>query len=68
MHIGRLMSRSRKFLFFTILLIVGFAFTPYFGHAALAYLILYVFSPIYTWRISPEVASEENPENLSPSS
>jgi phosphatidylserine synthase len=68
MHIGRLMSRSRKFLILTILLIIGFAFTPYFGHAALAYLILYVFSPLYTWRISPEVASKENPENLSSSS
>jgi hypothetical protein len=49
-------------------LIIGFAFTPYFGHAALAYLILYVFSPLYTWRISPEIASKENPEKLSPSS
>ena len=68
MHIGRLMSRSRKFLFLTIVLIIGFAFTPYFGHAALAYLILYVFSPLYTWRISPEIASKENPEKLSPSS
>jgi CDP-diacylglycerol--serine O-phosphatidyltransferase len=68
MHIGRLMSRSRKFLILTILLIIGFAFTPYFGHAALIYLILYVFSPIYTWRISPEVASKENPETLSSSS
>ena len=68
MHIGRLMSRSRKFLIFTILLIIGFAFTPYFGHAALIYMILYVLSPFYTWRISPEVASNENLENLSSSS
>ena len=68
MHIGRLMSRSRKFLFLTVLLIIGFAFTPYFGHAALAYLILYVFSPLYTWRISPDVASKETPEKLSSSS
>jgi len=64
MHIGRLMSRSRKFLIFTILLIVGFAFTPYFGHAALIYLTLYVLSPLYTWRISPEIASKESPGNI----
>tara|TARA_B100000700_G_scaffold328565_1_gene446807 strand:- start:678 stop:2072 length:1395 start_codon:yes stop_codon:yes gene_type:complete len=64
MHIGRLMSRSRKFLFFTIFLIVVFAFTPYFGHVALTYLTLYVFSPIYTWRISPDIASKESSSNL----
>ena len=59
MHIGRLMSRNRKFLIFTIVLIIGFAFTPFFGHVALVYLILYVFSPLYTWRISPDIASQE---------
>jgi len=64
MHIGRLMSRNRKFLFFTLFIIVGFAFTPYFGHAALAYLTLYVFSPLYTWRISPDIASKESPKNI----
>ena len=68
MHIGRLMSRSRKFLIFTIVLVIGFVFTPYFGHAALGYLILYVFSPLYTWRISPDIASQEHLEKLSTSS
>ena len=67
MHIGRLMSRSRKFLIFTIVLVIGFVFTPYFGHAALGYLILYVFSPLYTWRISPDIASQEHMEKLSTS-
>ena len=64
MHIGRLMSRSRKFLFFTIMLIIIFAFTPFFGHVALTYLTLYVVSPLYTWRIRPDIASKENAENL----
>jgi phosphatidylserine synthase len=63
MHIGRLMSRSRKFLIFTISLIIGFAFTPYFGHVALTYLFLYVLSPLYTWRINPDLASREHPES-----
>jgi len=67
MHIGRLMSRSRKFLIFTLVLVIGFVFTPYFGHAALGYLILYVFSPLYTWRISPDIASQEHLEKLSTS-
>ena len=64
MHIGRLMSRSRKFLFFTIFLIIVFAFTPYFGHVAFIYLTIYVFSPLYTWRISPDIASKESSSNL----
>ena len=63
MHVGRLMSRSRKFLIFTISLIIGFAFTPYFGHVALTYLFLYVLSPLYTWRINPDLASKEHPES-----
>jgi CDP-diacylglycerol--serine O-phosphatidyltransferase len=60
-----------KFSFFlmiiTIVLVIGFVFTPYFGHAALGYLILYVFSPLYTWRISPDIASQEHLEKLSTS-
>ena len=66
-HIGRLMGRSRKFLIFTISLIIGFAFTPYFGHVALIYLFLYVLSPLYTWRITPELASREHREKPSTS-
>ena len=68
MHIGRLMSRNRKFLFLTIALILGFAFTPYFGHVALGYLTLYVFSPLYTWKISPDIAAKEQPQTPSTTS
>lgn len=59
-HFGRLMSRHPWFLRFTILLIVLFVFTPYFGHLALIYLGLYALSPLLTWRISPEVAADES--------
>jgi hypothetical protein len=32
-------------------------FTPYFGHGAFLYLLLYVFSPLWTWRIEPARAA-----------
>ncbi len=59
LHIGRFMGRHPWFLRFTALLLL-LAFTPYFGHAALFYLSLYVISPLLTWRISPEVAEKES--------
>ena len=59
LHIGRLLSRNRRFMWFTVFMILAFLFTPYFGYASFFYMILYVFSPLYTWRISPEVASIE---------
>ena len=34
-------------------------FTPYFGHVSLAFMLLYVLSPLYTGRINPEVAARE---------
>ena len=58
-HVGRLISRDRRFKWFTIFMILGFLFTPYFGYASFFYLSLYVLSPLYTWRISPEVAAIE---------
>ena len=59
LHIGRLMGRKPWVGRMTLLLIFGFAFTPYFGHVALAYLLFYTFSPLFTWRISPEIADQE---------
>jgi CDP-diacylglycerol--serine O-phosphatidyltransferase len=59
LHVGRLLSRNRKFMWFTIIMILSFMFTPYFGYASFFYMILYVFSPLYTWRISPEIAAIE---------
>ena len=32
---------------------------PVFGYASFFYMILYVISPLYTWRISPEIAAIE---------
>ena len=58
-HVGRLLSRNRRFMWFTVIMILSFMFTPYFGYASFFYMILYVFSPLYTWRISPEIAAIE---------
>lgn len=59
LHYGRFMNRRP--LFSGAIMVVGFAliFTPYFGHFALICMIVYVFSPLWTWKISPEVAARE---------
>ncbi len=62
-HVGRLMSRNRAFMWFTIMLILVFIFTPYFGYASFVYMLMYVFSPLFTWRISPDVAVRESRSN-----
>jgi len=59
-HIGRSMSRNPWFgrgLLITILL---FVFTPYFGHVSLGCMVLYLLSPLFTWRVNPEVAARES--------
>ncbi len=58
-HLGRLMGRHPWFFRLTVLIIVLFVFTPYFGHLALLYMTLYAVSPLLTWRISPEIAERE---------
>ncbi len=63
-HGGRFLSRHPWFARLTAVLVVGFAFTPYFGHISFLYLSTYVISPLWTWRTSPEIASQEKlPKN-----
>jgi len=59
LHLGRLMSRKPWFGRFTLLIVVTFVFTPYFGHISFLYLFFYLFSPLMTWRIDPDVAARE---------
>lgn len=59
-HLGRAMSRNPWFGRANLLLILLFVFTPFFGHFCLAYMILYLLSPLITWRINPEVAARES--------
>jgi CDP-diacylglycerol--serine O-phosphatidyltransferase len=58
-HYGRFMSRHPVFVSLTVILCFIFVFTPYFGHFALICMLLYVLSPLWTWRITPTVAALE---------
>jgi CDP-diacylglycerol---serine O-phosphatidyltransferase len=58
LHMGRYVGRNPwvgRLSFFVILT----AFTQYFGYVSFFYMVLYLFSPLVTWRISPEEAARE---------
>ena len=59
LHFGRFMNRRPFFVSLNMLLALLLVFTPYFGYWALACMIIYLLSPLWTWRISPEVAASE---------
>lgn len=59
-HMGRAMSRNPWFGRFVALLLIVSAFSPYLGQVSLAFMISYLFSPIFTWRIHPDIASQES--------
>jgi len=59
LHLGRFMSRKPWFGRASFLLLLSVVFTPYLGHVALTYLIGYLFSPLISWRITPESAASE---------
>jgi phosphatidylserine synthase len=66
LHMGRYMSRNPWMtrLAFAVLLSVV---TPYFGMICLVFVILYVLSPLVTWRIDPEEAARETRIETTPS-
>jgi phosphatidylserine synthase len=59
LHIGRFMSRHPWIGRMTFLILLS-VFTPYFGHICFFYMLMYVFSPLVTWRIDPKVAAQED--------
>jgi phosphatidylserine synthase len=59
LHLGRFMSRHPWFARLTLLLLLS-VFTPYFGHMAFLYMLLYTLSPLVTWRIDPQIAARES--------
>ena len=59
LHFGRFMNRRPFFVSLNMLLALLLVFTPYFGYWALACMIIYLLSPLWTWRVSPEVAASE---------
>jgi hypothetical protein len=58
LHLGRFMSRHPWFGRGTLIVICS-VFTPYYGQAALIYMLLYTLSPLVTWRIDPDIAAQE---------
>jgi phosphatidylserine synthase len=56
LHLGRVMDRKPWFGRFCLLLLVGSVLTPYFGHLSFFYLLLYLLSPLVTWRWLPHSA------------
>jgi len=59
-HLGRTMSRHPWFGRANLLLLTISMFTPVFGQICLTYMILYLLSPLFTWRIQPEEAARES--------
>jgi len=58
LHMGRFVSRNPWFGRISFLVLLT-AFTPYFGYVMFLYMVLYLLSPIVTWRIPPEDAARE---------
>jgi hypothetical protein len=62
-HVGRFGGRHPLFTRIMFLLNGISVFTPYFGHFNLGIHIVYLFSPIFTWKINPEIAAIEYQRN-----
>lgn len=53
LHFGRYVDRHPWFARFCFLSLLFSLFTPYFAHLALLYLVLYLLSPLVSWRYEP---------------
>jgi hypothetical protein len=51
LHLGRFMDQSTWFRRTSIILLLIAVFSPYLGYICLIYLLLYLFSPLFTRRI-----------------
>lgn len=65
MHMGRAMSRQPWIGRSIVLILIFCAFTPYLGQISLLFMILYLISPLFTWRVDPQEAARES-RNTSP--
>ncbi len=63
-HLGRTFSRHPRFGRANLVLLSISMFTPIFGQICLGYMILYLLSPVYTWRIHPEEAAKESRRSM----
>jgi phosphatidylserine synthase len=58
LHMGRFVSRKPWFGRISFLVLLT-AFTTFFGYVMFLYMVLYLFSPVVTWRIPPDEAARE---------
>jgi phosphatidylserine synthase len=58
-HMGRFSDRHPWFTRINLLLVLVFILTPYFGYLVLIQQLLYLLSPLVTWRVDPKVAVME---------
>ncbi|MCF8109929.1 MAG: CDP-alcohol phosphatidyltransferase family protein [Desulfobacteraceae bacterium] len=58
-HIGRFMDRNPWFTWTNLVLMLIFVFTPYFGYLVLLQMLLYLGSPLVTWRVEPQASPME---------
>ncbi|MDH4120618.1 MAG: CDP-alcohol phosphatidyltransferase family protein [Deltaproteobacteria bacterium] len=61
LHFGRLMSRNPMVTWGLSLLALVMVFTPFFGGMIFLLTLVYLLSPLMTWRISPAEAARERP-------
>ena len=66
LHLGRLMGRKPWLAWGCVLVLLGFMFTPFFGHIALFYMVLYLLSPLVTGGIDPDTAAKEHHAEQTP--
>jgi phosphatidylserine synthase len=59
LHFGRFMNRRPMVVGVNLVLTLLLLLTPFFGYYALLCMGIYLVSPLWTWRISPEVAASE---------
>ncbi|RJQ83952.1 MAG: CDP-alcohol phosphatidyltransferase [Desulfobacteraceae bacterium] len=60
LHMGRAMTRNPWISRMIAVALIFCAFTPYLGHVSLILMVLYVLSPLATWRVHPEEAARES--------
>jgi CDP-diacylglycerol--serine O-phosphatidyltransferase len=59
LHYGRYMNRHPVSSVVVLFVTFIFVLTPYFGHFAVAAMLFYLVSPLWSWRISPKEAARE---------
>jgi CDP-diacylglycerol--serine O-phosphatidyltransferase len=60
-HVGRFIDKHSWFGRLNLLLLIIFALTPLFGYFVLCYMLFYLVSPFFTWRMLPTGDADGTP-------